>query len=71
MFSHWGFCNCDLFGNEDAVLPTPMLSADALQHRLDWLIREERSLQETLARRIPQLQDQAKTAAARVSGVLA
>lgn len=63
--------NRDLFGNEDAVLPTPMLSADALQHRLDWLIREERSLQETLARRIPQLQDQAKTAAARVSCVLA
>ncbi len=63
--------NRDLFGNEDAVLPTTMLSADALQHRLDWLLREERLLQETLARRIPQLQDQARTAAARVSCLIA
>lgn len=63
--------NRDLFGNEDAVLPTTELSADALQQRLDWLLREEGTLQATLARRIPQLQDQAKQAAARVSGLLA
>ncbi|HEY1138603.1 MAG TPA: polysaccharide pyruvyl transferase family protein [Lysobacter sp.] len=63
--------NRDLFGNEDAVLPTTELSADRLQRSLDWLIQEERLLQETLARRIPELQEQAKTAAARVSNVLA
>ena len=63
--------NRDLFGNEDAVLPTTELSADRLQRSLDWLIQEERRLQETLAHRIPELQEQAKTAAARVSSVLA
>lgn len=63
--------NRDLFGNEQAVLPTTELSADTLQRSLDWLLREEKSLQETLARRIPQLQDEAKRAAARVSGALA
>ncbi|GAB3093703.1 polysaccharide pyruvyl transferase family protein [Lysobacter terrae] len=63
--------NRDLFGNEDAVLPTTELSADRLQRSLDWLIQEERRLQETLARRIPELQEQAKTAAARVSNALA
>jgi colanic acid/amylovoran biosynthesis protein len=63
--------NRDLFGNEDAVLPTTELSADTLQRSLGWLLREERSLQHTLAHRIPQLQDQAKTAARRLSGVLA
>jgi colanic acid/amylovoran biosynthesis protein len=63
--------NRDLFGNEEAVLPTTELSADALQRSLEWLLREEKSLQATLARRIPQLQDEAKRAAARVSGVLA
>jgi hypothetical protein len=35
------------------------------------LLREEQSLQATLAQRIPQLQDEAKQAAARVSGALA
>ncbi|HEU0305515.1 MAG TPA: polysaccharide pyruvyl transferase family protein [Lysobacter sp.] len=63
--------NRDLFGNERAVLPTTEVTADSLQQSLDWLLREERSLQETLARRIPQLQDEAKQAAARVSAALA
>lgn len=63
--------NRDLFGNEQAVLPTPELSADTLERSLDWLMREERALQATLAQRIPQLQDEAKRAAARVSSVLA
>ncbi|MFC5569104.1 polysaccharide pyruvyl transferase family protein [Lysobacter yangpyeongensis] len=63
--------NRDLFGNEDAVLPTTELSADSLQQRLEWLLREESALQQTLARRIPQLQDQAKTATARVSRLVA
>jgi len=63
--------NRDLFGNEEAVLPTPELSADKLERSLEWLMREEQALQETLARRIPQLQDEAKRAAARVSSVLA
>ena len=63
--------NRDLFGDERAVLPTTELSADSLQRSLDWLLREEQSLQATLARRIPQLQEEAKQAAARVSGVLA
>lgn len=63
--------NRDLFGNESAVLPTTEVSADSLQRGLDWLLREEQSLQATLAQRIPQLQDEAKQAAARVSGALA
>jgi colanic acid/amylovoran biosynthesis protein len=63
--------NRDLFGNEDAVLPTTEVSADALQQRLEWLLHEERNLQATLARRIPQLQEEAKQAAARVSVLLA
>lgn len=63
--------NRDLFGNEAAVLPTTEISADALQGRLDWLLREEQNLQAILARRIPQLQDEAKQAAARVSVELA
>jgi colanic acid/amylovoran biosynthesis protein len=53
------------------VLPTPELSADSLERSLGWLMREESTLQATLARRIPQLQDEAKRAAARVSSVLA
>lgn len=63
--------NRDLFGNEHAVLPTTEVSADMLQRSLDWLLREEKTLQKTLARRIPQLQDEARHAAARVSGALA
>lgn len=63
--------NRDLFGNEDAVLPTTEVSADALERRLQWLLHEEQRLQETLARRIPQLQDEAKQAAVRVSSLLA
>lgn len=63
--------NRDLFGNEQAVLPTRELSADSLARSLEWLQREEEALRAMLARRIPQLQDEAKQAAARVSGLLA
>lgn len=63
--------NRDLFGDESAVLHTPDVSRTSLCERLDWLQREEVRLKAVLARRIPQLQDEARKAAARVSGVLA
>lgn len=63
--------NRDLFGNEEAVLQTPDLSAQSLRERLEWLLREEQELKATLAARIPQLQDKARQAAARIAGVLA
>lgn len=63
--------NRDLFGNEDAVLPTRDVSEQSLRGRLEWLLREERSLKTILESRIPQLRAKAQKAAARLSGVLA
>ena len=48
--------NIDLFGNEEAVLPTPEVSKKTLQTALEWLFREEINLKDTLAIRIPELQ---------------
>lgn len=63
--------NRDLFGNEEAVLQTRDLSMQTLRGRLEWLLREEHALKATLATRIPQLQDQSRQAATRISAVLA
>jgi colanic acid/amylovoran biosynthesis protein len=63
--------NRDLFGHEDAVLDTHDLSLPTLQGRLEWLLREEQALKAVLAVRVPQLQDAARQAAARIQGVLA
>lgn len=63
--------NRDLFGDESAVLHTPDVSRTTLCERLEWLQREEVRIKAVLARRVPQLQDEARKAAARVSGLLA
>jgi colanic acid/amylovoran biosynthesis protein len=63
--------NRDLFGNEDAVLPTRDVSEQSLRKSLEWLLREEHSLKAVLASRVPQLRAEAQNAAARLSGVLA
>lgn len=63
--------NRGLFGNEDAVLPTPDVSEQSLRKRLAWLFREEDTLTATLAARIPQLRAEAQEAAARLSAVVA
>lgn len=62
--------NRDIFGNEEAVLQTRDVSTQSLRGRLEWLLREEQALKATLATRIPQLQDDARQAAARVAGAI-
>lgn len=62
--------NHDLFGNDEAVLPTPDLSKASLCNALQWLIDNENQLKQTLAERIPQLQHAAKAAVDRLADIL-
>lgn len=59
--------NKDLFGNEDAVLPTNQLSLQTLKERYQWLLDNEDALRETLRTRIPQLREEARNAARMVA----
>lgn len=62
--------NKDIWGTNQAVLPTNKLSEKTLTSSLEWLFENEQMLRSTLARRIPELQSLAESATGRVVQIL-
>ncbi len=62
--------NKDLFGSDDPVLLTSALSMVTLKDSFDWLLKEEHSLREILAARIPELQYSARRAVKNIKDIV-